>query len=944
VEKTYNPQAIEQRWYQTWESQDYFAPAGTNRPFCIMIPPPNVTGSLHMGHAFQDTIMDALIRYHRMRGDNTLWQVGTDHAGIATQMVVERKLGAEGLTRHDLGREKFIQRVWQWKAESGGTITRQLRRMGASVDWSTERFTMDDGLSTAVKEVFIRLYEEGLIYRGKRLVNWDPVLHTAVSDLEVLSEEEKGHLWHMRYPLSNGTGHIIVATTRPETMLGDAAVAVHPGDERYAHLLGEFVELPLTGRRIPVIADDYVDPEFGTGCVKITPAHDFNDYSVWLRHRDEVAIQALPHGGLINIFTPDAAIRANDDGEGELIPEQYVDLDRYEARKRIIADLEATDLLEKIEDHALMVPRGDRSGSVIEPFLTNQWYVKVAPLAKPAIEAVESGAIRFVPDNWKNTYFEWMRNIEDWCISRQIWWGHRIPAWYDELGNIYVGRDEDEVRRRHNLAIDIPLQQDEDVLDTWFSSALWPFSTLGWPEQTEHLHTFYPTSVLVTGFDIIFFWVARMIMMGLKFMGNVPFKEVYIHGLVRDAEGQKMSKSKGNVLDPIDVIDGIDLETLVQKRTSGMMQPHLAKRIERITRKNFPEGIAPFGTDALRFTFAALATTGRDIVLSPERIEGYRNFCNKIWNAARYVLMNTEGQDCGQQGNSVVLNNADHWIISRLQETEQTVIKAIEGYRFDHMAQAIYEFTWNEYCDWYLELSKPILLSDTAGEAEKCGTRQTLVRVLETLLRLAHPIMPFITEEIWQRVAPLAGVSAETRPTTATIMLQPYPQPDPARIVPEAVAEIEWVRQFILGVRKIRSSMDIKPGKLLPVLLQNGSATDQDRMAANLDYLKSLGRIESVQWLEAGETAPEAATALVGNMKLLIPMAGLIDKSAELARLDKEIDKLNKEITRIAGKLANAGFVAKAPTNVVDKERRKQADQEKALQQLVEQRSKIEKL
>ena len=909
-----------------------------------MIPPPNVTGSLHMGHAFQDTIMDALIRYHRMRDDNTLWQVGTDHAGIATQMVVERQLGAEGLTRHDLGREKFIQRVWQWKAESGGTITRQLRRMGASVDWSTERFTMDDGLSTAVKEVFIRLYEEGLIYRGKRLVNWDPVLHTAVSDLEVLSEEEKGHLWHMRYPLSNGTGHIIVATTRPETMLGDAAVAVHPGDERYAHLLGEFVELPLTGRRIPVIADDYVDPEFGTGCVKITPAHDFNDYSVWLRHRDEVAIQALPHGGLINIFTPDAAIRANDDGEGELIPEQYVDLDRYEARKRIIADLEATDLLEKIEDHALMVPRGDRSGSVIEPFLTNQWYVKVAPLAKPAIEAVESGAIRFVPDNWKNTYFEWMRNIEDWCISRQIWWGHRIPAWYDELGNIYVGRDEDEVRRRHNLAIDIPLQQDEDVLDTWFSSALWPFSTLGWPEQTEHLHTFYPTSVLVTGFDIIFFWVARMIMMGLKFMGNVPFKEVYIHGLVRDAEGQKMSKSKGNVLDPIDVIDGIDLETLVQKRTSGMMQPHLAKRIERITRKNFPEGIAPFGTDALRFTFAALATTGRDIVLSPERIEGYRNFCNKIWNAARYVLMNTEGQDCGQQGNSVVLNNADHWIISRLQETEQTVIKAIEGYRFDHMAQAIYEFTWNEYCDWYLELSKPILLSDTAGEAEKCGTRQTLVRVLETLLRLAHPIMPFITEEIWQRVAPLAGVSAETRPTTATIMLQPYPQPDPARIVPEAVAEIEWVRQFILGVRKIRSSMDIKPGKLLPVLLQNGSATDQDRMAANLDYLKSLGRIESVQWLEAGETAPEAATALVGNMKLLIPMAGLIDKSAELARLDKEIDKLNKEITRIAGKLANAGFVAKAPTNVVDKERRKQADQEKALQQLVEQRSKIEKL
>jgi valyl-tRNA synthetase len=944
VEKTYNPQAIEQRWYQTWESQNYFAPSGAHRPYCIMIPPPNVTGSLHMGHAFQDTIMDALIRYHRMLGDNTLWQVGTDHAGIATQMVVERQLEAEGLNRHDLGRDKFIERIWKWKKESGGTITRQLRRMGTSVDWSTERFTMDKGLSEAVKEVFVQLYEEGLIYRGKRLVNWDPVLHTAVSDLEVLSQEENGYLWHMRYPLSNGTGHLVVATTRPETMLGDAAVAVHPGDERYKHLLGEFVELPLTGRRIPVIADDYVDPEFGTGCVKITPAHDFNDYGVWLRHRDELTIQALPHNGLINIFTIDAAIRGCEADESGLIPEQYVGLDRFEARKQIIDNLKEQGLLEKIEDHTLMVPRGDRSGSVIEPYLTDQWYVKVAPLAKPAIEAVEQGHIRFVPDNWKNTYFEWMRNIEDWCISRQIWWGHRIPAWYDELGNLYVGRSEQEVREQHGLGSEVPLRQDEDVLDTWFSSALWPFSTLGWPAQTERLQTFYPTNVLVTGFDIIFFWVARMIMMGLKFMGEVPFTEVYIHGLVRDAEGQKMSKSKGNVLDPIDVIDGIDLDSLVQKRTSGMMQPHLAKRIERITRNNFPDGIPPFGTDALRFTFAALATTGRDIVLSGERIEGYRNFCNKIWNAARYVLMNTEGQDCGQSGGDIRLNNADRWIISRLQETEQIVIKALETYRFDRMAQAIYEFTWNEYCDWYLELSKPLLFDHDAPADQKRGTRHTLVRVLETLLRLAHPVMPFITEEIWQRIAPLAGVSVETRPNTDTIMLQPYPQPDESRIDTVAIDEIEWVKLFILGVRKIRSSMDIKPGRPLPVLVQNGDTTDQLRIDANLHYLTTLGRIESVRWLEPGDTAPEAATALVGEMKLLIPMAGLIDKQAELARLDKEIEKLNKEIARLTGKLANASFVAKAPAQVVDKERRKLADQEKAMQQLTEQRSTIEKL
>ncbi|TDY01639.1 valine--tRNA ligase [Thiohalophilus thiocyanatoxydans] len=938
MDKTYNPQAIEQRWYDTWEENDYFAPSGTGEPFCIMIPPPNVTGSLHMGHAFQDTIMDALTRYHRMRGDNTLWQPGTDHAGIATQMVVERIVNAEGRTRHDIGREKFIEKIWEWKEESGGTITRQLRRMGASPDWRHERFTMDDGLSDAVKEVFVRLYEEGLIYRGKRLVNWDPVLHTAVSDLEVLSEEENGQLWHMRYPLTNGTGHLIVATTRPETLLGDCAVAIHPGDERYKHLLGEFVELPLSGRRIPIIADDYVDPEFGTGCVKITAAHDFNDYQVWQRHRDETPIADQPHGGLINIFSESAAVRDTLPDEGQLLPAAYTGLDRFEARKRIVADLEAQELLEKVEPHKLMVPRGDRSGAVIEPFLTDQWYVKAKPLAEPAVQAVESGAIKFVPGNWKNTYFEWMRNIEDWCISRQIWWGHRIPAWYDKDGNIYVGRDEQEVRQQHQLPDDLTLQQDEDVLDTWFSSALWPFSTLGWPQQSERLKTFYPTSVLVTGFDIIFFWVARMIMMGLKFMDDVPFREIYIHGLVRDAHGQKMSKSKGNVLDPIDLIDGIEVETLVEKRTQGMMQPHLAEKIAKQTRKDFPDGIPAFGTDALRFTFAALASTGRDINFDMGRIEGYRNFCNKLWNAARYVLMNTEEQDCGQNGGEVELSVADKWIISRLQETEQQINKAIGEYRFDRAANALYEFTWNEYCDWYLELSKPVLMSDAASEAAKRGTRRTLVRVLEAVLRLAHPIMPYITEEIWQRIAPLAARDGET------IMTQPYPEADDGKIDHAAVEEMEWVKQFIVGIRQIRSGMDIKPGKPLPVILQHYSDQDKARVERNHHYLQNLARIESIDWLPDDKEAPESATALVGEMQILIPMAGLIDKDAELARLNKEIDKLESDAKRVEGKLGNASFVDKAPEAVVQKERDKLKDIQSTLQQLKSQKDKIARL
>ena len=944
MEKTYDPQAIEQTWYQNWESNQYFSPKGdSDNSYCIMIPPPNVTGSLHMGHGFNNAIMDTLIRYHRMKGDKTLWQPGSDHAGIATQMVVERQLEAEGKSRHDLGREKFIERIWDWKEQSGGNITSQLRRLGSSLDWPHERFTMDDGLSDAVQEVFIRLYEEGLIYRGKRLVNWDTKFHTAVSDLEVISEEENGHMWHLRYPLSNQQGHLVVATTRPETMLGDCAVAIAPGDERYLHLVGQTVELPLTGRQIPIIIDEHVDAEFGTGCVKITPAHDFNDYEVWTRHNQETPIQNQPHGGLINIFTIDAAIRANSDEEGELIPAAYVGMDRYEARKQIVADLETQGLIEKIDQHKLMVPRGDRSGTVIEPFLTDQWYVKAGPLAKPAIEAVENGSIRFVPDNWKNTYYEWMNNIQDWCISRQIWWGHRIPAWYDDEGNIYVGRDEDEIRKHHKIASDIKLRQDEDVLDTWFSSALWPFSTLGWPEDTQRLKDFYPTQVLVTGFDIIFFWVARMIMFGLKFMdGQVPFHEVYVHGLVRDSHGQKMSKSKGNVLDPIDLIDGIDLEALVEKRTSGMMQPQLAAKIEKQTRQDFPEGIASYGTDALRFTFTALASTGRDVKFDMGRIEGYRNFCNKIWNATRYVLQNTENEDTAPGNETVELSLADRWIISRLQLVAGDVARHIDAYRFDLASKELYEFIWNDYCDWYIELSKPVIYSDDSSAEQKRGARQTLIRVLEKILRLLHPMMPFITEELWQKVAPLAGVSVKAGEDS--IMLQPYPQPETDIIDDHAVEALEWVKQFIMGVRQIRSEMDIKPGKALPVICQNGSNKDHQRINENRALLMALAKLESIDWFDDDAQAPESATSLVGDMSLLIPLAGLIDKDAELKRLQKNMQKYADEIKRLQAKLNNEKFTSRAPEDVVNKEKDKLVEAQSALASLETQKQKIENM
>ncbi|CAN7473758.1 valine--tRNA ligase [Pseudomonas sp. LjRoot71] len=940
MDKTYQPHAIETALYQNWEANNYFAPQGSGEPYTIMIPPPNVTGSLHMGHGFNNSIMDCLIRFRRMQGRNTLWQPGTDHAGIATQMVVERQLAADGIGRHDLGREKFLEKVWEWKEQSGGTITRQIRRLGSSVDWSRERFTMDEGLSEAVKEAFVRLHQDGLIYRGKRLVNWDTKFHTAISDLEVENHDEKGHLWNLRYPLADGKktaeglDYLIVATTRPETMLGDSAVAVHPEDERYKALIGSYIELPLVGRRIPIIADDYCDPEFGTGCVKITPAHDFNDYEVGKRHN-------LP---LINIFDKNAAVLAqaqvfNIDGsvnaeiDGSL-PAEYAGLDRFVARKQIVAAFEAAGLLQSIDDHALKVPKGDRSGTVIEPWLTDQWYVSTKPLAEKAIAVVESGEIQFVPKQYENMYFSWMRDIQDWCISRQLWWGHRIPAWYDDAGNVYVGRDEAEVRATHNLG-DANLRQDEDVLDTWFSSGLWTFSTLGWPQQTDFLKTFHPTDVLVTGFDIIFFWVARMIMLSTHLTGQIPFKTVYVHGLVRDGQGQKMSKSKGNVLDPLDIVDGIELDALLEKRTSGMMQPKLAEKIAKQTRAEFPEGIAAYGTDALRFTNLALASTGRDIKFDMGRVEGYRNFCNKLWNAANFVIENTDNQDTGVNGEPVDLSPVDRWIISALQRCEQDVTRHLDAFRFDMAAQALYEFIWDEYCAWYLELVKPVLWDENAPVERQRGTRRTLVRVLEVILRLAHPFMPFITEEIWQRIKGQAGISGET------IMLQAWPVANESRIDAAAEGDIEWVKQLMLGVRQIRGEMKISMAKRIDIIVQNAGADDLRRLADFEPLLNKLAKLESVRVLAAGEEAPMSATALVGEMQVLVPMAGLIDKDAELARLDKEIQRLTGEVQRVGGKLANEGFVAKAPAEVLDKERAKLAEAEQALSKMVEQRGKI---
>jgi valyl-tRNA synthetase len=923
MDKAFSPADIEARIYARWEAQGYFAPSAHGAPYSIVIPPPNVTGTLHMGHAFQDTIMDALIRYHRMRGFDTLWQPGTDHAGIATQMVVERQLNAAGQSRTGLGRTAFVERVWQWKEQSGGTIARQMRRLGASVDWTRDRFTMDPDLSRTVTEVFVRLFEDGLIYRGKRLVNWDPVLKTALSDLEVVSSEESGTLWHLRYPLADGNpnqGFVVVATTRPETMLGDAAVAVNPEDERYRHLIGRRLHLPLTERLIPVIADAYVDPAFGSGCVKITPAHDFNDYEVGQRH-------GLP---LINIFTADATL--NDEA-----PPAYRGLDRFEARTRMLADLEALGLIERIEAHQLTVPRGERSNAVLEPWLTDQWFVDIKPLAEPALQAVEQGRIRFIPDNWTGVYYEWMGKIKDWCISRQLWWGHRIPAWYGQDGRCYVGRNEQEARAKHGIDPAVPLRQDEDVLDTWFSSALWPFSTLGWPERTRALETYYPTSVLVTGFDIIFFWVARMIMMGLKFTGEVPFRAVYIHGLIRDHDGQKMSKSKGNVIDPLDIVDGISLDALLAKRTTGLMQPQMRPAIEKATRKQFPQGIPAFGIDALRLTFAALATQSRDLRFDMAKVEGFRNFCNKLWNAARYVLMNVEGKELPAGGASGV-SLADRWIRTRLAAMLARVAGGFADYRLDTVAGALYEFTWSEFCDWYVELSKAVLQSDASSEAEKRGTRRTLIDTLETLLRALHPIAPFITEEIWQRVRDCAGAA------DPSIMLSAFPLAEEIDADASTETEMQWVMNFILGVRQIRGEMDIAPSRRLEVLLQNAGPPDLEYLSRNRSYLSRLAGVADPRILAPGEAAPIAAAALVGRLEILVPMAGLIDPQAELDRLAKRQSRAESELGKLQAKLANGEFAKNAPPEVVAKDRARLAELRIEIEQLASQAARVKKL
>ena len=915
----YQPKNIEQSWYETWEQNNYFAPQGNGTPFSIAIPPPNVTGTLHMGHAFQHSLVDSLIRYRRMKGDKTLWQMGTDHAGISTQMLVTEKLAAQGVKPSDLGREKFLDEVWAWKEESGGTISKQLRRLGASLHWETERFTLDEGLSRAVLEVFVRLHEEGLIYRGKRLVNWDPVLQTSISDLEVESEEENGHLWHFNYPIKGTNEFVTVATTRPETMLGDTAVAVNPDDERYQHLVGKEVELPLTDRSLPIIADRYVDSEFGTGVVKITPAHDFNDYEMGRRHD-------LP---MINIFEPDATLNGD-------VPEKYQGMDRYAARKEIVADLDELGLLDKVEDHKMAVPRGEKSGVVVEPYLSDQWFVKIQPLAEPAIAAVENGDIEFIPKQYENNYFAWMRDIQDWCISRQQWWGHRIPAWYDD-DNIYVGRNEAEVRSQHRLEDSVELHQDEDVLDTWFSSALWTFSTLGWPDKTRELEEFHSTDVMVTGHDIITFWVSRMIMMTLKFMDEIPFKKVYVTGLVTDAEGQKMSKSKGNGLDPLDIVDGVSLDELIAKRTSNMLQPKLAARIEKATRKEFPEGIESHGTDALRFTFYSIATSSRTIRFDMKRVEGYRNFCNKLWNAANFVFMNTLPVDDNLTKEPLELSVVDRWIWSEFQRTQEAVEFAMQTYRYDLAAKAIYEFVWDEFCDWYLELCKPILNNEAAPKAAR-ATKATLLQVLENTLRLAHPFIPFITEEIWQQLP------TSIRDSGDTIMTQPFPNIFSELRDEQAEADIAWIKSVVTATRNIRGEMDISPAKPIPILFSNGDDADKTRLEQHSSLLEFLIRPEKLEWWDSSEEPPLSATHLVGDMQVLVPMAGLIDKDAELARLDKDIEKKEKDQARTKGKLNNPNFVDKAPADVVQKEKDKLIELDTALQQLLAQKARIETL
>jgi valyl-tRNA synthetase len=916
---SYDPKTFETALYDAWEKAGHFKPSGKGEPYTVLLPPPNVTGTLHMGHAFQQTLMDALVRYHRMRGYDTLWQVGTDHAGIATEMVVSRNLALEGKgeTRDSLGREGFIEKVWEWKAYSGGTITNQLRRLGASCDWSRERFTMDEGLSRAVLKVFVQLHKEGLIYRDKRLVNWDPQFQTAISDLEVEQKEVDGHYWHFAYPLDDGSGEIVVATTRPETMLGDTAVMVHPEDERYTHLIGKMVKLPLTDREIPVIADDYVDREFGTGVVKVTPAHDFNDYQVGLRHN-------LP---MINLFTPVAAINDN-------APEKYRGLDRYEARKVILAELEDLGILVETKPHKLQVPRGDRTQQVIEPYLTDQWFVKMDVLAKRGLELVENGSIQFVPANWINTYRHWMENIQDWCISRQLWWGHRIPAWFDDAGTCYVGRDEADARAKNNLGPDIALHQDSDVLETWFSSQLWPFSTLGWPNEqamdARGFERYLPSSVLITGFDIIFFWVARMIMATDSFTGRIPFKDVYITGLIRDAQGQKMSKSKGNVLDPLDIIDGISIEDLVAKRTTGLMKPKDAPKIEKATRREFPDGIIAHGADALRFTIAALATHGRDIKFDMNRAEGYKNFCNKLWNASRFTLMNTEGS-CFT-GAPQPRTDAERWILARLAAVSAEAQTHYANYRFDLLAQCLYEFAWNEFCDWFLELTKPALNGADADDAN--STRHTLLYVLEALLRLLHPLTPFITEQLWRQVAPRLGITEDT------VSLRPYPVADEfAGDYARAEADVEWVKSMVSALRRVRSELNVPPSKLVPLLLQRGNDDDRARIARFTSALSFLLKLERIAWLADDGEIPPAATAIVGDLLLLVPLEGLVDLGAERARLDKEIARVEAEKEKSETKLSK--FTDKVPPAVVEQERVRLVDWTAQLAGLRGQRAKL---